>query len=52
MELLMESYLDKLGRDYYRELALPRYNLIDLKVLKLKLRAKDDIAPKQLTERY
>jgi hypothetical protein len=52
MELSMESYLDKLGRDYHRELAPPRYNPIDPKVLKLKLRAKDDIAPKQLTERY
>jgi hypothetical protein len=48
----MESYLNKLSRDYHRELAPPQYNLIDPKVLKLKLRAKDDIAPKQLTERY
>jgi hypothetical protein len=52
MELSMESYLNKLGRDYHREGAPPRYNLIDLKVLKLKLRAKNNIAPAALTERY
>jgi hypothetical protein len=52
MELSMESYLDKLGRDYHREGAPPRYNSIDPKMLKLKLRAKNDIAPAALTERY
>jgi hypothetical protein len=52
IELLMESYLNKLGRDYHRELAPPRYNPIDPKVLKLKLRAKNDIAPAALTKRY
>jgi hypothetical protein len=50
--LLIESYLNKLSRDYYCEGAPPYYNLINLKVLKLKLCAKNNIALAALTKRY
>jgi hypothetical protein len=50
--LLIESYLNKLSRDYYCEGAPPCYNLINLKVLKLKLCTKNNIALAALTKCY
>jgi hypothetical protein len=45
-------YIKKLIYDFKRTNALAYYYLIDLKALKLKLRAKDDQAPPQLVQRY
>jgi hypothetical protein len=52
MELSMESYIDKLGTDFKRANAPRRYHPLAVKALKLQLRAKDDLAPPQLTQRY
>jgi hypothetical protein len=48
----MESYIDKLGHDFNRNKAPRRHHPLDPKALKLRLRAKDDVAPAQLTQRY
>lgn len=52
MELSIEAYIDKLGSEYKRTSALRRFHPVDPKCLKLPLRAKDDVAPAQLTTRY
>jgi len=52
MELSMEAYIDKLGADFKRTNAPRRFHPLDPKALKLPLRAKDDVAPAQLTTRY
>jgi hypothetical protein len=52
MELSMESYIDKLGTDFKRANTPRRYHPLAVKALKLQPRAKDDVAPPQLTQRY
>jgi hypothetical protein len=52
MELSMKSYINKLGKDFKRVNAPRRYHPLAVKVLKLQLRAKDNVAPPQLTQRY
>jgi hypothetical protein len=52
MELSMEAYIDKLGAEYKRTGAPRRFHPLDPKCLKLQLRAKNDVAPAQLTTRY
>ena len=52
IELSMESYIEKLAHDFKRTNAPARHHPMDLKALKLKLRAKDDQAPPQLVQRY
>jgi hypothetical protein len=52
IELSMESYINKLSHDFNRNKAPRRHHPLDSKALKLRLRAKDDVAPAQLTQRY
>jgi hypothetical protein len=52
IELSIELYIDKLSHDFNRNKAPRRYHPLDLKALKLRLRAKDDVALAQLTQRY
>jgi hypothetical protein len=52
MGLSMEAYIDKLGAEYKRTSAPRRFHPLDPKCFKLQLRAKDDVAPAQLTIRY
>jgi hypothetical protein len=52
MELSVESYIDKLSHDFNRNKAPRHHHPLDPKALKLRLRAKDDVAPVQLTQRY
>jgi hypothetical protein len=52
IELSMETYINKLAVDLNRVKAAARATLIDIAALKLKLRLKDDRAPKQLLQRY
>jgi hypothetical protein len=52
IELLIELYSNKLSYNFNRNKASRRYFPLDLKALKLRLRAKDDVALKQLTQRY
>jgi hypothetical protein len=44
----METYIDKLAVNLNRNTAAARATLIDVAALNLKLRAKDNRAPKQL----
>jgi hypothetical protein len=52
IELSIELYINKLSYNFNCSKALRYYYLLDLKALKLRLRAKDDVAPAQLTQRY
>jgi hypothetical protein len=52
MELSMKSYIDKLGMDFKRVNVPRRYHSLAVKVLKLQLQAKDNVAPPQLTQCY
>jgi hypothetical protein len=52
MELSMDSYIDKLGHNFNHNNAPHRHHPLDPKALKLRLRAKDNVAPAQLTQRY
>jgi hypothetical protein len=51
IELSMESYIDKLTKDYDRG-HVTRHNPMDVKALKLKLRRSDDIYTDQALHRY
>jgi hypothetical protein len=48
----MELYINKLSYNFNRSKAPRYYHPLDLKALKLRLRAKDDVALVQLTQRY
>jgi hypothetical protein len=48
----METYIDKLAVDLNQNTAAARATPMDVAALKLKLRSKDDRAPKQLLQRY
>jgi hypothetical protein len=48
IELLMETYINKLAVDLNRNTAAVRATPMDVAALKLKLRANDDCAPEQL----
>jgi hypothetical protein len=52
IELSIETYIDKLAVNLNRNTAAARATPMDVAVLKLKLRAKDDRAPEQLLQRY
>jgi hypothetical protein len=52
MELSIELYINKLSYDSNYSKALHYYYLLDLKALKLRLQAKDNVALVQLTQRY
>jgi hypothetical protein len=51
IELSMESYIDKLTKDYNRG-HVTRHNPMDVKALKLKLRRSDDVCKDQALHRY
>jgi hypothetical protein len=48
IKLLIETYIDKLATNLNRITATARATPIDVTILKLKLRLKDNRAPKQL----
>jgi hypothetical protein len=52
IELSIELYINKLSYDFNCNKAPRCYYLLNLKALKLRLRAKDNVALAQLTQRY
>jgi hypothetical protein len=52
IELSIELYINKLSYDFNRNKALRRYHLLNLKALKLRLQAKDNVTLAQLTQCY
>jgi hypothetical protein len=52
IELSIELYINKLSHDFNRNKAPRCHHPLNPKALKLRLRAKDDVALAQLTQRY